>query len=168
MRSLETLLDRINQTVGRVAAILLLLLLLNVAYDVVARYLFNAVSIGLQELEWHLYATVFLLGISYTLSQDGHVRVDLLYDRLPPRRQALIDLLGTLVLLIPFTLLIIWYGSGFVAESYRLGETSGDPGGLPYRWIIKAVIPIAFTTLLLSAIAQLLRCWCRITSSSAP
>ncbi len=153
--------ERLSTIVGRLAATLLLLLLLNVFYDVIMRYLLNDVSIAMQEMEWHLYASVFLLGISYTLSRNGHVRVDLLYNRLSPRHQAWIDIGGTLLFLIPFSLLIVWYGSGFVAESYQLGEASGDPGGLPYRWLIKAMIPLSFTLLIISSIGFMLRAWMR-------
>lgn len=159
IHNIERKIGRISTAVGRLSAILLLMLLANVFYDVIMRYLFNDVSIGMQELEWHLYATLFLLGISYTLSQDGHVRVDLIYDRLPAKRRAQIDIAGTLFLLIPFCLLITWYGIGFVAESYQLGESSGDPGGLPYRWIIKSMIPLSFLLVLISSIGFMLRSW---------
>ena len=162
--NLLTKIDRITAAIGKLSAILLLLLLLNVFYDVIMRYLFNDVSIGMQELEWHLYATLFLLGISYTLSQNGHVRVDVIYNQLSPRRQAMIDIGGTLLLLIPFALLISWYGVGFVADSYQLGEGSGDPGGLPHRWVIKAMIPLSFLLLILSSIGFMLRAWQRMES----
>ena len=162
--NLLTKIDRITAAIGKLSAILLLLLLLNVFYDVIMRYLFNDVSIGMQELEWHLYATLFLLGISYTLSQNGHVRVDVIYNQLSPGRQAMIDIGGTLLLLIPFALLISWYGVGFVADSYQLGEGSGDPGGLPYRWVIKAMIPLSFLLLILSSIGFMLRAWQRMES----
>ncbi len=154
--------NRITDAIGKLSAALLLLLLLNVFYDVIMRYLFNDVSIGMQELEWHLYATVFLLGISYTLSQDGHVRVDLIYNQLSPRHQAMVDIGGTLLFLIPFSLLIVWYGVGFVADSYQLGEGSGDPGGLPYRWIIKSMIPLSFLLVVISGIGFMLRAWQRM------
>ncbi len=165
MTTIETIergIDRLSARVGRLSAILLLLLLLNVFHDVIMRYLFNDVSIGMQELEWHLYASLFLLGISYTLSQDGHVRVDLIYDRLSPRRQAMVDIGGTLLFLLPFSLLIVWYGVGFVAESYQLGEGSGDPGGLPYRWIIKSMIPLSFLLVIIGSIGFVLRAWRRM------
>lgn len=158
--------NRITDAVGKLSALLLLLLLFNVFYDVIMRYLFNDVSIGMQELEWHLYATLFLLGISYTLSQDGHVRVDLIYHQLSPRRQAIIDISGTLLLLIPFAALISWYGFDFASGSYRLGEGSGDPGGLPYRWIIKSMIPLSFLLLIISSIGFMLKAWQRLEADS--
>lgn len=149
--------ERLSLWVGRLSAILLLLLVANVFYDVIMRYVFNDVSIGMQELEWHLYSAVFLLGVSYAMSIDGHVRVDFLYERLSPRRRAVIDVVGTLLFVLPFCLLVAGYGVGFAAESHALGETSGDPGGLPYRWLIKAVIPFAFALVVVSAIGFLAR-----------
>lgn len=153
----EAAINRFSGVLGNITAVLFLLLLLNVFYDVIMRYLFNDVSIGMQEMEWHLFATIFMLGIPYTLYKEGHVRVDIIYDNLDARKQAWIDLLGTLILLIPFTVLVIKYGIDFTMESYELGERSGDPGGLPYRWIIKAVIPFAFVTITISGIGLLLK-----------
>ena len=127
----ERVINRFSDWIGAFSAILLLLLVANVFYDVIMRYAFNDVSIGMQELEWHLYSMIFLFGVAYTLKSDGHVRVDLVYERLGPKKRALIDILGTLLFLWPFCFLIAAYGIGFAYEAYDLGETSGDPGGLP-------------------------------------
>lgn len=154
---LEHLINRFSDFLGKVSAVLFILLLLNVFYDVIMRYLFNNVSIGMQELEWHLYAAIFMLAIPYALRHDGHVRVDLIYERMSTRTKAWLDLFGAIVLLTPFTVLIIWFGIDFAYESFKLGEGSGDPGGLPYRWIIKAVIPFAFTAILISGIGMILK-----------
>jgi len=155
---LEGAINRFSDLLGKIAAGLLVLLLVNVFYDVVMRYLFNDVSIGMQELEWHLFAAVFMLGVPFALRIDGHVRVDLIYERLGSRAQAWIDLLATLVFLLPFTLLVAWYGVSFTREAFILGETSGDPGGLPYRWLIKSLIPFAFLFMAISGVGLLLKC----------
>lgn len=154
---LENAINKFSDWLGVISATLFILLLCNVFYDVVMRYLFNDVSIGMQELEWHLYASIFLLGVPYALKTGGHVRVDLIYEGLSFRKKAWIDLLGTLIFLLPFTLLVVWYGIGFAMEAYNLGETSGDPGGLPYRWIIKSMIPISFLCMAISGTGLLLR-----------
>ena len=154
---LERIINTFSNIIGTIAAILLLCLLLNVFYDVIMRYLFNDVSIGMQEMEWHLYATIFLLGITYTLKEDAHVRVDILYERMSPTRQAIIDIVGTLIFLLPFSLLVAYYGIGFAQESYSLGESSGDPGGLPYRWIIKSMISVSFLFVIIGSIGFMLR-----------
>lgn len=154
---LERAVNRFSDLLGKIAAVLFVLMLFNVFIDVVSRYVFNDVSIALQELEWHLFATMFLLAIPYTLRAGGHVRVDLVYDRLAPGSRAWIDLFGSLFLLLPFCLLVAWYGVGFAQEAYLLGETSGDPGGLPYRWLIKAAIPLALFATAVSGIGLLLK-----------
>ncbi|MDV7102839.1 TRAP transporter small permease subunit [Vibrio sp. TH_r3] len=160
MRSLikmEQMFNRIGDLLGVIASVLFILLVINVVYDVVMRYAFNDVSIAFQELEWHLFSAVFLLGVPYAIRAAGHVRVDIIYERLSVRAQSIIDLLGTIFLLLPFCLLVAWYGIDFAKESYALGETSGDPGGLPYRWIIKAMIPLCFLFMAVSGVGLLLR-----------
>lgn len=157
LQKVEAVINRFSEVLGKFTALLFILLLCNVFFDVIMRYLFNDVSIGMQELEWHLYAAIFMLGIPYTLYKDGHVRVDIIYDSLNPRKQAWIDLLGTLILLIPFTVLVAKYGIDFTIESFKLGEHSGDPGGLAYRWFIKGVIPFAFIAISISGVGLILK-----------
>jgi TRAP-type mannitol/chloroaromatic compound transport system permease small subunit len=131
-----------SKVCGWVACGAMILMAINVFYDVVARYAFNSVSIGLQEMEWHLYSVVFLLGIPYALRTDGHVRVDVLYTKWGQKTKAWVNLVGAIIFVIPFAYLIATYGYDFALDSYNMGEGSGDPGGLPYRWIIKSVIPL--------------------------
>jgi TRAP-type mannitol/chloroaromatic compound transport system permease small subunit len=97
----------------------------------------------MQEMEWHLYSVVFLMGIPYALRTDGHVRVDVFYTRWSNKTKAWINIGGALLFVIPFAYLIGFYGYGFAVDAYQMGEGSGDPGGLPYRWIIKSVIPFS-------------------------
>lgn len=139
---LDESLALLSRACGWIACTAMILMALNVFYDVVARYMFNEVSIGMQEMEWHLYSVVFLLGIPYALRTDGHVRVDIFYSRWSNRTKALINLIGAFIFVIPFAYLIGHYGYDFALDSYRMGESSGDPGGLPHRWVIKAVIPL--------------------------
>jgi len=150
---LERGITRFANALGMASTLLFIALLFNVFYDVLMRYAFNDVSIAMQELEWHLYAAIFLLGIPYGIQHGGHVRVDLIYENLSIRGKAWIDLFGCVFFLMPFTLLVGYYGISFSHEAFLLGETSGDPGGLPYRWIIKAVIPFAFFPWRLQALA---------------
>lgn len=157
LKKAEVAVNHFSEIFGKITSVLFILLLLNVFFDVIMRYLFNDVSIAMQELEWHLYAAIFMLGIPYTLYKEGHVRVDVIYEHLSPHKQAWIDILGTLFLLIPFTLLVAKYGIDFAIESYQLGEQSGDPGGLPYRWLIKSVIPLAFFAITISGVGLILR-----------
>jgi TRAP-type mannitol/chloroaromatic compound transport system permease small subunit len=153
---LEKTINAFSDFLGRFAAVLLLLLLLNVVYDVVMRYIFNDVSIAFQEMEWHLYSTMFLLGVPYTIRHNGHVRVDLIYESRSLKTKAWIDLLGTLLFLLPFTLLVFYYGLNFASESFQMNEQSGDPGGLPFRWLIKSLISFSFLAMAISGIGMLL------------
>ncbi|WP_166257345.1 TRAP transporter small permease subunit [Marinobacter salicampi] len=141
--ALDNLLARISYLCGWVASAAFVLMIFNVFYNVLARYVFSEVSIGMQEMEWHLYAAVFLLGIPYALRTDGHVRVDVFYDRWTDATKAWINMIGAIILVIPFSYLLIHYGYSFTVESYALGEGSGDPGGLAYRWIIKSLLPVS-------------------------
>jgi TRAP-type mannitol/chloroaromatic compound transport system permease small subunit len=112
---------------------------------------------GLVELQWHLFAVMVLLGGSYALRANGHVRVDIVYDRLRPRTRALVDALGHVVFLIPFALLVAWLSLDFVDLAYRSGEES-DYGGLTDRYLIKAMMPIGFVILALTALGQVFTC----------
>jgi len=143
MKSLTHALGKLIDMVGYLCGLLMILMVLNVFYDVVMRYVFSNANIGMQELEWHLFAAMFMFGIGYTLKQDGHVRVDIIYDRLSPTKQAWIDIIGTLSFAIPFTALIVYYGYGYSVDAFQMGEGSADPGGLPHRWVIRSVIPLA-------------------------
>jgi TRAP-type mannitol/chloroaromatic compound transport system permease small subunit len=154
---LEKIFDRFSDVMGWIAGILNLVMLLNVFYDAITRYFFSTGSIALQEMEWHLFAMVFLFGIAYGLKEDGHVRVDVLYDRFSPRWKAIINIGGTVLFLIPLSVLIIEGSVWYVQEAYTSGEVSGDPGGLPYRWLIKLVIPASFVFLVVSATGFIIR-----------
>jgi TRAP-type mannitol/chloroaromatic compound transport system permease small subunit len=154
---IEKLINRFSDLTGWIAAVLMLMMMVIVFYNAIMRYLFRTGSIALQELEWHFFSISFLLGIAYCLKEDGHVRVDLIYDRLRPRAKAVINIAGTLLLLMPIGVLIMQGSIPFVGEAYRIDEISGDPGGLTHRWLIKALIPASSACLLISAIGFILR-----------
>lgn len=162
INSLKTLLkviDNIVEWSGRVVAWLVVLLVFITVYDVVMRYVFQQGSVAIQELEWHLFSAIFLLGAAYTLRHDDHVRVDMIYRSawLSERTRRWIDSLGTLLCLLPFAALIVWSTLPFVETAMVHGETSPDPGGLSHRWIAKALIPLGFGLLFVQGVADLLR-----------
>ncbi len=146
--------DALNEKIGQWMAWLTTLLVLVVCYDVFTRYFLKDSSVAVQELEWHLFALIFLLAAAYTLKDDRHVRVDVLYANFSPRRKAWINLLGSLLFLIPFAIVCIISSQNFVINSFITGETSPDPGGLPARYILKAAIPAAFLLVLLQGLAE--------------
>lgn len=159
MNALISLFDKLNEHVGRLTAWLVLLLTLLICYDVFMRYLFQQGSVALQELEWHLFALIFLLGAAYTYKHDEHVRVDLLYNSrfISDLQRALINVIGIIVFLLPFCVLILLTSWPFVENAFYYMEGSPDPGGLPYRYLLKGSILVAFGLLTLQGIAELLR-----------
>lgn len=157
LKKIESFISWTVDIVGKGLSFLLLLMVLNVAYDVMMRYLFRASSVGMQEMEWHLFSVIILFGVGVALKHEGHVRVDFLYDRMEKRKQAMINILGTIFFLLPLTLLLFFGSFEFVYDAYSSGEISEDPGGLPYRYIIKGMIPLAFAFLLFAAVGYILK-----------
>ena len=147
-----SLADRLIEWTGRIVSWLTAILVLVICYDVIMRYLFNSSSVAIYELEWHIFALIFLLGAAYALKHDRHVRVDVFYSRFSPKTKAWVNLIGTILLLLPLCWILITAGFDFVANSFRLSESSPDPGGLPARYIIKSAIPIGFCLLFIQAI----------------
>ena len=149
---LERGFDKFADYIGTITSVAMVLMILNVFYDVVMRYFFRSGSIGMQEMEWHLFSVIILIGISYTLKEDGHVRVDLIYDRLTPRKKAIINMVGAVLFILPIALLVGISSIDNAVEAFRSMEQSGDPGGLQYRWIVKSLIPLSFLLLIITTI----------------
>ncbi len=145
---IEMFYKKITKAMGVFLFIVMILMTFNVAYDAIARYAFNTGSIAMQEMEWHLFSVLILIGMSYALMEEGHVRVDLLYDNWSVQKKAKINMMGAVVFILPLALLIATNSVDFVVESYTSHEISGDPGGLTHRWIIKAFIPGSFWLLI--------------------
>ncbi len=157
--------DKLNERIGDVNSWLTSVLVLVVSYDVIVRYLFGQSSVGLQELEWHIFALIFLLAAAYTLQIDEHVRVDVFYTRFSVKNKAWIDFIGSVIFLIPFCIIVILSSYEFIEISVRVGETSPDAGGLPARYILKSVIPISFFLMLLQGIALAFKSLLKIKES---
>ena len=157
--SLSERIDNFVQRIGQALSYIWLALLAVIVINVLLRYLFSEGRIELEELQWHLYSIGFLLGMSYAYQADVHIRVDVLHERFSPRLRAWIELYGVLLFLVPFIALILIYSVQFVSSSYLVGEVSPSPGGLPYRWAIKAMLPLGFALLLLTVLARLIRVW---------
>ncbi|MCZ6829040.1 MAG: TRAP transporter small permease subunit [Gammaproteobacteria bacterium] len=153
------LIDPFLQHVGEAASWLWLLLLLIIVGNVVLRYAFEEGRIELEEIQWHIYSFGFLLGLAYAFQADAHIRVDVVSERLQPRTRAWLELYGLILGLLPFIALFLIHGLPFVQQSWAVGEVSQAPGGLPYRWFIKAVLPFSFALLLLAVWSRLTRVW---------
>lgn len=155
------LVDRMITRIGHGIGWLTLAMVLIGSYNAIVRYLGrylggNLSSNAYLEMQWYLFSIVFLLGASYTFRRNAHVRVDLLYGRLSDRGRAWIELVGTVVLMMPFTVFSLWVSWPAVRNSWQVREVSSDPGGLA-RYPIKAVILVAFGLLILQGLAHIVR-----------
>ena len=149
---IEGFIDRIGGLTAWIALVMIGL----VATNVVLRYAFSFGSVWAQELEWHLLAALILLGMSHALQRGDNVRVDLFYARYSPRLKRVVDVISAL-LLIAVALAFIQLSLGYVEQSRSIMEGSPDPGGIPYRWAVKALIPLGYGLLVLQQLAHLLR-----------
>ncbi len=149
-------LDTSVKAVGHVVMWANVLLMAAIFTQVSLRYLFSQNYPKLDEIQWHFYGIVTMIGISYALITDSHVRVDVLHMQLSRRAQRVIEVIGILTLLTPFIYLMIDQGYDYFYESFRVNERSDSPTGLPARWAFKAVIPISFVLLALAALARLI------------
>lgn len=154
--------DAVNDWVGRATAWLTLLLVLVTTYDVVMRYIFRQSFVFIQELEWHIFAVMFLITAGYAHLLDSHVRVDLIYARLSRRTRAWIDLVCGVLFLFPTVFLLVWTSIPFVVASVKVLEGSPDPGGIPGRFVLKAVIPLGFLLVGLQGISETIRNYYRV------
>ncbi|WP_019557069.1 TRAP transporter small permease subunit [Thiomicrorhabdus arctica] len=150
-------LDAFIESIGRLSAWLILALVLLVAGNVLARNFFHVSSVGLQELEWHLLAAIAILGSIYTLQQGEHVRVDLFYHTYSLRVKRWMDILIPALIILPFAIFMIYLTTDYALQSYGMNEVSPDPGGLPYRYLVKALLPAGFILIGLQGFAHLLK-----------
>ena len=150
-------LKKIISKTGKISSWFSLALVLLISTDVLLRYVFNFSTAALYEMEWHLFAIIFLLASPYTLQKNKHVRVDVFYNNFSKRKKNIIDLIGNIIFLIPFSFIIFYTSLPFVEDSYSILESSPDPGGLPYRFIVKSIIPIAFFLLMIQGILNTIK-----------
>ena len=152
-----SLLNGIVKRVAETTAWLNVLLILIILLQVVMRYGFKQGLVPLEELMWHLYAVAFMFGMAYSITNDSHIRVDIVHMSLPRGAQHLLEILGILFLLMPFLVILFDHSTSWVAEAYRVGESSANPTGLPYRWVIKSVVPLTAALMFIAALARLIQ-----------
>ena len=168
VRALIRRIDVLNDWVGRAMSWLALLLVVVTTYDVVSRYLFRKSFVFIQELEWHLFAVLFLVAAGYTHLKGDHVRVDIFYARMSPRNRAWIDLVLGVLFLFPTCFLLIWTSIPFVVASVKVLEGSPDPGGIPGRFLLKAVIPLGFILIALQGFSETIKDLFRVLGKEVP
>jgi len=155
----ESMPVRLVRSCGQLGSWLLPLMIAVLFLVVLLRYVFNIGWIGLQESVLWLHAAVFLLSAAWTLAEDGHVRVDVFYHRFSRRTQQRVNLLGTLLLLMPFAGFMLYASVPYVMRSWKISESSFEAGGLPAVYLLKTLLPIAAMLLLLQGLIMLLRGW---------
>jgi TRAP-type mannitol/chloroaromatic compound transport system permease small subunit len=151
-------LDDAVKGIGKVVAWANGLLVVAIILNVVLRYVFDMGQVFLEELQWHLYGLAVMIGLSYSQVIDSPIRVDILYQRFSRRTKAKWEIFGILVFLLPWIIILFLQGIDFWSESWRVNEQSDSPLGLPFRWAIKAAIPISFGLLGVATVSRLLSC----------
>lgn len=149
--------DALIDHVGWFAAALTLIMVLLISGNTLGRYFFNASTIWLQELEWHLLAMVAFLGLAYMQLRGVPVRVDMFYQRYPERVKLWLEFGVALAVMLPFSIFVCVLGWRFVLHSYALAEVSPDPGGLPMRWLVKSLVVAGYALLALVGLSTVLR-----------
>ncbi len=154
---MSKVIDALIENFAKIAAFLVLSLSFLVVYDSLNRYLFSSGSVSLQELEWHIFDIIFLLGLSYALKHDAHVRVDIFYSQFSDKTKAVINIISSLFLILPFIGIILYVSYDYIALSYNQNEISADPGGLAYRYMIKSMMVVGFILLGLQSISDIFK-----------
>ena len=149
--------DQLSELTGRILGWSSLLMMIMLCLVVLLRYGFEVGFIGLQEGVTYLHASIFMLGAAYTLKQDAHVRVDILYRNFSPRGKAWVNSLGGIIFLLPLCIYIFFISWDFVIQSWQIREVSTEPGGIPAVFLLKTLIPVMAINLGLQAVAEILR-----------
>jgi TRAP-type mannitol/chloroaromatic compound transport system permease small subunit len=157
MRELARRIDAWQDRFGRGVSWLSLAMVIVVFEDVVSRYLFRRTFVFMQEFEWYLVGTLYLLAAGYTMLYDEHVRVDIVYSKLSPRRKAWLDFILLWIFFFPSCFLVVYTAWPFVRNSWAVWEGSPDPGGIPGRWALKSMIILGFLGLLVQGISQAIK-----------
>lgn len=147
--------DRLILTIGHISAWLIAVLMVTILLQVILRYMFNISFVSLEEIQWHLYAVIIMIGLSYSFVKDSHIRLDIIHARFSRRSKEKIEIMGIICFLWPMIFVFFMHGLSFVSDSFRVGEVSDAPTGLAYRWAIKSIIPIAFFLLFTGSISRL-------------
>ncbi|CAA7613918.1 TRAP-type mannitol/chloroaromatic compound transport system, small permease component [Magnetospirillum sp. LM-5] len=163
---LSAMIDRMNASIGRTVTWLILVMVLISSGNAMVRYTFNNSSNAWLEVQWYLFSAVFLLCSAYTLLKNEHIRIDVVVGRFSPRTQAWIDVIGTLLFLMPMAGVILWLSIPVFVQSLTGMEQSSDAGGL-IRWPVKLMIPLGFTLLLLQGLSELIKKIAFLTGATA-
>ena len=155
--NISSKLENILVGVGKLGAWLSLPLIAIIMFDIISRKFFVLGSTKLQEMEWHLHAALFLLALGYAYLKNSHVRIEVIREGFSTKLKAILEVIGVVLFILPYTGLIIWFGIDFVSRSFGMNEVSSASTGLSHRWIIKSFVPMGMAFLWLAGISVLLR-----------
>lgn len=155
--AISDFLDNIIDKIGYACSWLWLVAVGVIICTVATRYVFGLGTVMLEEIQWHLVGAAWLVGLSYTIVHDDHVRVDIIHENLSIRSQAKVEFFGILFLLLPFLLISLWEMMPYAMSSFAQNETSQSPNGLPFRWVLKSVLPFSMVLLIMATSARLIR-----------
>jgi TRAP-type mannitol/chloroaromatic compound transport system permease small subunit len=155
--NISSRLESILVTIGKLGAWLSLPLIAIIMFDIISRKFFVLGSTKLQEMEWHLHAALFLLALGYAYLKNSHVRIEVIRESFSTKLKAILEVIGVLIFILPYTGLIVWFGIDFVSRSYGMNEVSAALTGLSHRWIMKSFVPMGMAFLWLAGISVLLR-----------
>jgi len=155
--NISSRLESILVGIGKLGAWLSLPLIAIIMFDIISRKFFVLGSTKLQEMEWHLHAALFLLALGYAYLKNSHVRIEVIRESFSTKLKAILEVIGVLLFILPYTGLIVWFGIDFVSRSYGMNEVSAALTGLSHRWIMKSFVPMGMAFLWLAGISVLLR-----------
>ena len=150
-------LENILVFIGKIGAWLSLPLIGIIIFDIISRRFFVLGSTKLQEMEWHLHAALFLLALGYAYVKNSHVRIEVIRESFSTKLKSILEVIGILFFILPYTALIVWFGLDFVSRSFQMNEVSSALTGLSHRWIIKSFVPMGMAFLWLAGISVLFR-----------
>ncbi len=154
MRSIAESIERVITIIGRLSSWSMAVLLIAIVTQVTLRYAYGITNTALEDSLWYLFAMSMVLGLSYTMTVDGHVRVDFVYQKYSDKMKRMVDLLGIVFFLIPLYAFLLWHGWDFTVKAFLRGESSPNPGGMPWLWLVKGLLPLSCLLLLVEAVAR--------------
>jgi len=155
MNSLATRIENIVTAIGKVVSWSIAVLLIAIVFQVLMRYALGQTNTMLEDSLWYLFSMTLALGLSYTMTHDGHVRVDFLYQHYSPKTKAIVDVLGIALFVIPLYAFLLWHGWDYTQNSLSINESSPNPGGMPWLWLVKGLLPLSSFLLLIESVARI-------------
>jgi len=153
----SSVIDDFIQQLSNILSWLCIVLIFVIMFQVVMRYVFGRGSVLLEELQWHLFGMSIMLALCDAMTQDRNIRLDIFRDNFSDKKKEYIEIFGILFFVFPMIFVIFWHSLSFVHESWRLGECSNSPMGLPCRWLIKSMIPVSMALLCIASVSRLVR-----------